>query len=119
MIQNFLGGKPTHSLWNQINDNKAIKKIEYYIGNKGYILSGFEKYNHIVKHGIQSVGWNGIIFVSIMGLYKRKVYQVIFDVLKKKIYKNVRDFGKEYNNKAHTGWKQGIISNQKPTILPL
>jgi len=111
----FMGGNPENSKWNEIED-KPIKSIEYTL-NKTFTLSNFEQYNHIVKKGLFfSPNSKDIIFVEIMGLYKNKVYKIVFDFLKKQIRKEICEWGKEYNNKSHSGWKKGIISNITPTI---
>jgi len=112
----FKGGTPDNSLWNEMPDKK-ITAIAYEHLNYSYTLSGFEKYNHIVKRGLfLSTNNSSVIEITIMGLYKNKVYQIVFDVLNQKIHKKICDSGKEYNEKSHSGWKDGVISSQLPTI---
>lgn len=114
----FTGGEPENSLWNKIPD-KPILSLKYSLFDKTYLFQGFDKYNHIVKSGLTSKGYNGIISIFIMGLYKEEIHQIIFNYFTKIITKKTIKIGKEYNNNFHPGWKEGIVSNKIPTIYEI
>jgi len=112
----FKGGNPENSLWNDIPD-KEILSLTYSLFGRKFVFEGFEKYNHVIKCGLHLLsGNNGIIFVSIMGLYKGETHQIIFNYINKTISKKILSIGKEYNNKSLPGWKEGIASDKLPTI---
>jgi hypothetical protein len=114
----FIGGEPNNSKWNDI-PNKPIAKLQYSFGGKTIILEGYEAYNHIIKVGFLTLNPQKpiILAVIIMALEKNKVNRIIFDFTKQKIFEDIVDFGKEYNNKSVSGWKLGITNNKSSKTI--
>ena len=106
----FIGGEPNDSKWNEMPD-KPIKKIEYYLSKIPIVLENFEAYNHIIER-VKFINRPGqrITKIILMGKKKSLVYQLIFDLKKKKMFQE-----KTLYNKQYTGWKIGI-ENLKPII---
>jgi hypothetical protein len=109
----FQGGEPNCSLWDQIL-NKPIKSITYWLaeGSK-YQFSDFEEYNHCVER-VQGINTplNMVSKALIMGRIGKRVYQVVYDLKEGTFAQTVVKYGEEYNGKALSGWKQGILYEQ-------
>lgn len=112
----FEGGDYKNSKWNEIPE-KEIKKLEYKLVEKTLILTGFEAYNHLIER-VQFVNKPGglITKLILMGKHKEEVFQIIFDFQKKKTYKKTTKFGREYMDRATSGWKVGLSGKPKMEI---
>ena len=110
----FIGGEPDNSKWNEIPD-KPIAELHYNFLGKQIILKGYESYNHIIKHAFLIDSQQQVIVaVIIMVLDVRMVKRFIFDLIKKELITDTTLYGREYNNKPVSGWKQGLL-NYNPT----
>lgn len=108
----FNGGEPENSRWNDI-EQKSIQKIEYTLGNKTIVMSGYEMYNHIYEDGDICQGGDilskkVLLNVVIMGLSGKLVTGVVFNLQKKRIESFQSPLGKEWNGGLTLGWKPGI-----------
>jgi hypothetical protein len=102
------GGLPENSRWNSI-PKKPIKQIKYYLLNQPIVLNNYDAYNHLVEKISTFDGRQSITEVILMGKKGNRVDIIIFDLQKKQIYKQTKEFGKEYYGKPTSGWKLGII----------
>jgi hypothetical protein len=105
--ETFRGGNPNNSKWNEIN--KPIKSIKYKTPINTILLQDYEAYNHIVER-VGFIQGSGQLITKVILMVKsgEDVMKLILDVRKNKIYSKLAKFGKEYNNKPTTGWKEGI-----------
>lgn len=125
----YTGGEPQDSRWNDMPD-KAIESIQYSFLGIGFIFKGFESYNHILERVVvlsnnpaQAVKPpQRITKIILMARWKSRVYEVIYDLERKRVYQQVEVFGKKYIDKeisvlgrnmrigqATTGWKKGVF----------
>lgn len=106
--QVWQGGNYNDSKWNEM-PNKLIKKIVYTIGNKRITLEGYEAYNHIVERVqfVLNANKPKITKAILMGLSDGRVFRMICNVENNIVTSDVVDYGKEYYEKAVTGWKIG------------
>ena len=112
----FQGGEPNKSHWNDI-PNKPITKIEYQIGNQNIVLQGYEAYNHLFE---RSLGINKLLYIPKIYLMAKKgndVLILIYDIKRNKLDYDAQSFGKEYNNKSTTGWKEGVKNDKPKSII--
>lgn len=102
--------------WNEM-PNKQIQKWEYQLDEKrNVVFENFEAYNHILKHGMAiNHPLKGLIAVYLVGRYENKIRRVILDVRTNKVKSDIVEIGKEYNEKAHPGWKKGV-ENKTPQL---
>ena len=105
----FQGGTINNSRWLFI-PNKPIQKIEFNLFKKIITLSDFEAYNHLIEKAVSLVGvkFTRVTQIILMGKSGKTVIRVTIDLLKRKVYAEKVEFGKEYRNKPTTGWKKGI-----------
>jgi len=99
------------SKWNEMPDY-PIKSIEYKITGhtRSVILSGYDSYNHIVEHfTVMNNMMAGVSKIVLMAKKDNKVNRIIFDFLKRYVKEDVVEYGKEYNEKSVTGWKNGMV----------
>ena len=111
----FEGGQDLFdSKWNDIDENKQIKSLEYQLEKIYFILENCERYNHLVER-VQLLTQEGeqISKVIVLALLSGKVLKLVIDFKTKQITKQFVDFGKEYNDKPATGWKQGVSLVEK------
>ena len=103
------GGGISNSYWNSMPD-KLIKKIDYTILDKRFIMEGFEAYNHIVERVqfVLNANKPKISKVILMGLTNGEVTKVTFNLDTMKTTTEYTFFGKEYYDKPTTGWKTGL-----------
>ena len=101
------GGHYSDSKWLEMPD-KAIIRVEYGLTEKVLVLEGFESYGHIVRReeGV-NVSVNPIPYVIIMGKWKQKVYQTVYDFKKGKVYTQLVNFGEENQGGKDTSWHKG------------
>jgi hypothetical protein len=107
--QVWQGGSIENSNWNDM-PNKLIKRIDYSILDKHFSMEGFEAYNHIVERVqfVLNANKPKISKVILMGLTNGEVYKLIFNLNTMQITEEISYYGKEYYNKATTGWKSGL-----------
>jgi len=131
----FMGGDQSDSKWNEM-PNKPIASLQYSFADVNISMKGFEQYNHIIEHVVvlnndpRKIGKkvHRVSKAILMGKWKNRVYEVIFDFDKKNVYQQVEIFGKEYIEKdvsalgqrlrvgqATTGWKKGAFD---PSMHP-
>ena len=80
------------------------------------IFEGFEEYNHLTERvGFVNRPGGGVTKIILMGKYKGKIHQLIFDLMLEKSVKLITDVGKEYMETPNTGWKEGIPTD-KPSV---
>ena len=103
----FIGGEFTDSKWNEM-PQKPIQKIEYKMGNKNIIAEGYEAYNHVVEKLYVFQKGQAISKVMLMLKKDEDVLVLVYNLIRKKFDYEIAIFGKEYNNRATTGWKIGI-----------
>jgi len=108
----YIGGSVKDSKWNFM-PLKPIKSLEYHIGKQRILLSGYEKYNHLVEHTIMLGIGQRINRLILMAKKEENVLKIIFDFVKNKIKYDAADFGREYRGQSTTGWKEGIMG-EKP-----
>jgi len=109
----FLGGEIQDSRWNTM-PNKPIKKLIYNVGEKEIVLEGYDSYNHLVERiSIVGKSSNRITQLYLMAKKDDNVLIISIDPVTNKFRFDPAIFGREYYNKATTGWKSGISS--KPT----
>ncbi len=98
--------------WKKLNDTKQIVKLEYVLGNSCIIMEGFKQYNHFKERvGLQKSGYLKVI---LMGRTEGNSLLIIFDLIKNKIYKVEKPYGKEYGMQILDGWQTGQLT--KPTV---
>ncbi len=79
------------------------------------LLKGFEAYNHIVERVLVLNNNPARIYkspqrikrVTLMGKCKSRIYEVIYDLERGKVFQQV-----EFLNQDYTGWKQGVFDPQ-------
>jgi hypothetical protein len=103
----WMGGEPNNSLWNSM-PNKPIKEIKYSLFNQSFILNNYDAYNHLAERTSTLDGQQSITKVFLMGKKGNRVDIIVFDLQKKQIYKQTKEFEKEYYGNPTSGWKQGI-----------
>ena len=131
----FENKRDFQSKWRE-SSNEPITAIEHSLKGIKCRLEGFESYNFLIvrEHKLsESFLQKSIAFVILMGLYQNKVYEVIYDLKKQRVYRWVANFGEEYGNEAiieknifkgwkvfmpTAGWKEGQATS-KPKITRL
>lgn len=101
----FIGGEPHDSKWNLISDQKIIS-FEYELFGKIIFIEGYEAYNHLVER-INIFNSEKIAKIIIMCKYGKVTHCITFDLENKKLFRDVKKFNEEYNNKSVSGWKVG------------
>jgi len=89
------------SMWDQIPDTPIIK-IEYESSGRTVVLEGFEAYGHFQVGGTKD-DFRPILRTVIMGKWKERVYQTVFDFEKSKVYTQLASGEISYDN-----WKDGL-----------
>ena len=110
----FIGGESTDSKWNTM-PNKPIKKLEYKLKNKTINLENYHAYNHLVEKVCFLNGKQKITKIILMAKKDDNVLLLVYDFIKNKFYYDAKTFGREYNNKPTSGWKQGVL-NKEPKV---
>ena len=105
----FQGGNLENSKWNEMPD-KPIESVEYYLLTNKVVLENYEAYNHLVERVSLMDGRMFISKVILLGKSQNKVLSVVFDFMKEKVYGLNSEFGYEYNGKAVSGWKAGVLN---------
>ena len=105
--QIWVGSSPENSGCNSM-PNKPIKEISYSLFNQSFILNNYDAYNHLAERTSTLDGKQSITKVFLMGKKGNRVDIIVFDLQKKQIYKQIKEFGKEYYEKPTSGWKPGI-----------
>lgn len=118
----FVGGNPLDSKWNSIPTDREIASMQYKLCGIGFILKGFESYNHLVEQAIlvsKPQDNNKILRVIICGKWQSRIYKVIFDYINKQVRTEVESINPEafihpekYSLPVNsilktTGWKKG------------
>lgn len=104
----FKGGEPQDSKWNEM-PNSSIKVLEYDFLGETIVLENYEEYNHLVERvAFVNTGGQGISKVLLMAKQASQVLKITINFIKKRVDYDVVEFGKEYNNKPTTGWKEGL-----------
>lgn len=107
----FQGGNPRDSLWEKV-ENKGIKELRYLIGtNKWLILSGYERYNHLVEYEAIIGKGSRIVGIILMGEDGTQIERIHIDLKENKIRRSFAKLGQEYKGGLTTGWKEGIRNN--------
>ena len=97
-----------NSKWSEIPD-KPILSLEYSLLGQTITSSEYEAYNHCVERNFSVLKGTKMISKVIIMLKKdNQVERIIFDLIKKQLYRDIVAFGKEYKDKPVTGWKLGI-----------
>ena len=109
-----IGGEPENSKWDTL-PQKPIKSILIELMGQKVLLSGFEAYTHVVEHVVGvNVALKKISRVLLMGLFKNRSYQVIYDFDKAKVeYLTTRE-GEELRGKRIGGWRVGEPDGENP-----
>jgi hypothetical protein len=109
----FTGGDPKESLWDML-PNKQIKSILYWLSeDRKFSFTNFEEYNHCVERAYgMTVKLDIVTKAIIMGRVKNRVYKIVFDFQTGTVAQDVKPYGKEYNDNALIGWKQGVMGEQ-------
>ena len=112
----FLGGEPDNSHWNDI-PHKGIVGLEYSLLGVNIMLRGFEAYNHIVERAIILNPKNGmnserITRIILMGKWQKRVYKVIYDLVRQKVIKEVEISSIQTADLGVTGWIDGHFDQQ-------
>jgi hypothetical protein len=112
----FSGGDIFESRWNEMPD-KPIASLQYSLFGVSLALRGFEAYNHVLENVIflnrpRRIGKAGhtITRIILMGTWQGRIYEVIYDVIKTKVFQKSELFTKKYS-----GWKIGTFD---PDCLP-
>lgn len=114
----FEGGNLQNSKWALIPNNFIISEIEYKFRGRKIFLKGYSAYNHIiVRAKAINSNYDSISEILLCAKKGEKVLRITFDLIKNKIKEDCIDFGKEYMNRPHMGWKRGIISNKCKRII--
>ena len=132
----FIGGEPDESLWDKIPEGKSIASLQYSFLGVSMLFEGFEAYNHVVEHAVVMLNVSGQTFptteritqVILLGKWQNRVYEIIYDLIHKRVYQDVEFIGKENadkegsqvgpllkNTRAVTGWIKGQFD---PAISP-
>jgi hypothetical protein len=119
----FMGGEPENSLWNEIPQGKSIASMQYSFLDKGFLLNGFEAYNHIVERAVVLLNFSGqtyppaqrITRIIILAKWQNRVYEVIYDIKNQSVYQQAEVIGKENIDKegAEIG---SLLSVTKVTV---
>ena len=88
--------------------NKPVKRFVYNFNGKNIVLENFKQYHHLVERYVKVGGKTVIPQILLIGRKENESHLVIINFKKKKVYKEVVELGKEYNNMIITGWKDGI-----------
>ena len=119
----FDGGTLNNSKWNEIPD-KPIRKIEYKLLSTTIKLEGYESYNHLLEMcsfitGGVGLGTNykRLTKIILMGKRGDVVDAIVYNLLKKKAFKETLKAGQEYNNRPSNGWKTGLYSTPSIKLL--
>lgn len=109
----FTNNSTFDSRWNDMPD-KNISEFIYELKKIKFKLKGYEEYNHLIE---QINTFNRTIYskIILMGKKGLRIDCIIIDLKLGKIYKQIKQFGFEYNNKPSSGWKKGT-SNTIPSI---
>lgn len=91
------------------NVNKPIRRFEYYLGGKTFILQNYEMYNHIIEYAYISAQKGQIITqITLMGLCGNTVTALVLNNKKKPPIEEYRaKLGQEYKGGLSTGWRKG------------
>lgn len=114
----FQGGDIANSRWNEM-PGKPIASLQYSLFGVSLVLRGFEAYNHILENVIllnrprkTGKGGHTISRIILMGSWQGRIYEVIYDVIKAKVFQKF-----EFSTKKYSGWKTGTFDpNCLPTI---
>jgi len=102
----FMGGRPTESRWNEIKG--SIKKLEYSLGGKTFVMENYERYNHIVEIGVILKAGKKVTKIVLMGVSGNTVTAIELDLMKRIIRPYQAQIGREFNGAMTTGWKKGV-----------
>lgn len=98
--------KPTQAAWDAID--KPIRKFEYHLGGKVFVLQNYEMFNHIMEYAHISVQQGNVLLkITLMGLSGNVVTAIVINIKKKRIEKYHAKLGQEYNGGLSTGWRKG------------
>jgi len=100
--------------WDAID--KPVRRFEYHLGGKVFIMQNYEMFNHIVEyvHVVQKGKF--LNKITLMGLSGNVVTAIVLNIRKKRIEQYQASIGREYNGGITTGWKKGT-SDQKPEVF--
>lgn len=118
----FMGGDPKKSNWENLPPGKKIASIQYKLMGIAMIFKGFEEYNHIVEraeiiNAKDRTSVHRITKVIVMGKWKMRVYQIVFDFQKGVAYQQVTKYGQEYLQESKIVNAQG--NNFKSEGVPV
>ncbi len=92
--------------WDEIK--KPIRRFEYHINGKSFIMENYEMFNHLIEYVHISVRKKLIISkITLMGLCGNIVTAIVLNIKKKRIEEYHAKLGQEYNGGLTTGWKKG------------
>jgi hypothetical protein len=104
----YLSDNLLETKWNEI-PNKPIYSLKYKLFGREIEAKEYEAYNHCVEQNYNVLqGTASLGKVILMFKLGSSVERIIFDLIKKELYKDIVPFGQEYKNKAVTGWKLGV-----------
>ena len=104
-------GDPLKSEWKNIDESKQIIKLQYILGNHCVVMEGYSQYNHTLE--CVGLGAKGVTRILLMGRKEEETEIVVFDLIKKNLYKEVKPKYQEYGNQILDGWQEGLINNPK------
>lgn len=88
--------------------NKPIRRFEYHVNGKIFIMENYEMFNHLIEYTHISVRKGLIISkITLMGLHGNIVTAIVLNIKKKRIEEYHAKIGQEYNGGISTGWKKG------------
>ena len=95
--------------WDAIN--KPIRRFEYHLNGKIFMMENYEMFNHLIEYAHISVR-KGLFLskITLMGLSGNIVTAIVLNIMKKRIEKYHAKLGQEYNGGITTGWKKGTCN---------
>ena len=86
-------GNPLTLDWIKIPVTQQIIQLHYLLGNQFVVMEGYKEYNHCKENlGLQA---RGITKFLLMGREEKRTLIITFDFIKKKLYKEYKNYGEK------------------------
>ena len=105
--------------WADEYSEKPIRLLKFHIpSGQVLIMSGFEAYNFFVECS-ENLGGGKCRLEALYfcGAWRARVVLWKFDLIKKRVYRSVVPWGKEYAGTATRGWRPGLFGERPQAAI--
>jgi hypothetical protein len=98
--------------WNDL-PNKPILRVKITIDNHVMMMENYESYNHLQEYCTNLLSGNKTLRNRyLLGRKGDKIKGIKYNYISNTFEEFECEFGKEYNGRPSTGWKEGIKSEE-------